>query len=598
MPRFPVLLLFFGLAAAAFLVPAPPVAPPRLSADPHDWPMYGRDVVGTRFNPAEQTLSPANVGQLEEKWRFPPAGSTEKIGAVHATPIVVDGCVYFGTVIGPSIYKLAPDGKVAWKYRNPDAAKPAASLLPTPFSLPTDGYITSPLVTEDTAYAVDLGGWIVALDRETGKERWKLSTRTGQFPGAHPSNCIFAAPILAEGKLIVAGGGFEHGIGADPKHECCDGRGFVAALDPLTGAALWKYDVGPEPKPLDPPVAIEDSYGKHVFRRGPSTSSVWCVPSYDAESRTLFFGTDAHNAPRQPTPDDPRLYTKHSCAVIAVDARSGAEKWVTQVNPDDVWNYALRGYDPKTGRYKDQSIGDTPKIFTIDVAGKPTKVVGCGCKNGVFYVLDAATGQILRQTPQYAAAPADPPNPPPHPRTLALPGLTGGLQTGCATDGRSIFTNGMDHSMRGTAASRATKDGPPTGGRVVCLSLDLGRERWRHERPKVAAVGGTEQKPAFTNVGDSVGSGIALANGVAYFTTAVSNRLVAVDMATGRSLKEIPLGPVWCGPSVSRGQVYVGLGNILFAPGDPDEAYYPKSFFGAVACFGLPEGARPNERGE
>src|SRR6476646_6767173 len=37
---------------------------------------------------------------------------------------------------------------------------------------------------------------------------------------------------------------------------------------------------------------------------------------------TIFFGTDTHNAPRQPTPEDPKLYTKHSCAVIAVDARS------------------------------------------------------------------------------------------------------------------------------------------------------------------------------------------------------------------------------------------------------------------------------------
>jgi len=118
--------------------------------------------------------------------------------------------------------------------------------------------------------------------------------------------------------------------------------------------------------------------------------------------------------------------------------------------------------------------------------------------------------------------------------------------------------------------------------------LDTQQENWRHERPKVKAVGGTTEKPAFTNVGDPVASGIALANGVAYFTTTVSNKLVAVDMCTGTVLKEINLGPVWCGPVVSRGRVYVGTGNLLFAPESPQEAYFPKSATGRVHSFGLP----------
>ena len=63
-------------------------------------------------------------------------------------------------------------------------------------------------------------------------------------------------PILADGKLIVAGGGFEHRLGAQPGYECCSGRGFVAAFKPEDGTLLWKYEVGPEPQKLDPPVAI------------------------------------------------------------------------------------------------------------------------------------------------------------------------------------------------------------------------------------------------------------------------------------------------------------------------------------------------------
>ena len=580
------LLVLVGREAATKAQPPDPTA--SVSEDPNDWPMYNRDAIGTRYNPGEKALAKDNVGKLVEKWRFPRADAKEKIGVVHAT-VVVHGYVYFGTLTSPTFYKLTPDGQVKWAYRNPEQAKKKPE-WGAAAGLPTEGFMNAALVTKDTVYVGDLGGTIYALNGATGKERWKLDTRVAPCPGAHSSNCIFAAPILAGDKVVVAGGGFEHGVAADPRHACCTGRGFVVALEPRTGKVLWKYEVGPEPKKLDPPVKIKDAYGEHVFHYGPSTSSVWCTPSYDAVSHTIFFGTDTHNAPRQPTKDDPKLYTKHSCALIAVDARTGAEKWVTQINPNDVWNYAMCGYDAKTGLYKDQSIGDTPKIFWLLVNGVWRRVIGFGCKNGGFYILDAATGEVLFQTPVYAGPPVHPPPMAPqlNPKTLALPGGIGGLQTGCATDGKAIYTNGTDMLRLGTSTDPRERFLPPTGGRVVAISLDTQQEFWRHERPKVKAVGGTKDKPAFTDVGDPVASGIAVANGVVYFTTTVSNRLVALDAKTGQVLKEIDLGPVWCGPVVSRGRVYVGTGNMLFAPGNPQEAYFPKSATGAVYSFGLP----------
>ena len=51
---------------------------------------------------------------------------------------------------------------------------------------------------------------------------------------------------------------------------------------------------------------------------------------------------------------------------------------------------------------------------------------------------------------------------------------------------------------------------------------------------------------------------------------------------------EIDLGPVWSGPSVSRGRVYVGTGNILFSPFDTKEGYFPKRLTGTLYSFGLP----------
>jgi polyvinyl alcohol dehydrogenase (cytochrome) len=590
--------LMQGVLGGALALALGAALPPGVDAqdDAGDWPMYNRDVLGTRHNPAETAIDRTNAGRLEEKWRFPARGSDQEVGVIHATPVVVNGYVYFGTATDPTFYKLTPDGKVRWSYRNPAygerRAKPAAPPGDDPprgsrFQSSADGILGSALVTADTVYFGDIGGWFYALDRATGAERWKLNARGKDFPGAHALNCFFASPILADGKLIVAGGALEQVYAALPLYPACTGRGFVAALEPRTGRLLWKYDVGPKPQPLDPPVTIKDSWGSHVFSFGPATSTVWSTPSFDEASGTIFFGTDTNTAPRRPTAADPRLDTRESCAVVALDVRDGSERWIRQISPGDVWTLAMRGYDPKAGRYKDQSIGDTPKPYTIPVDGTPTRVVGVGCKNGGFYVLRAADGQVVEQTPLYTGPPTYPLAPPPDRRVLALPGVIGGLQTGCARAGETIFTNGIDCVELATQESRSASGVPPTGGRVVALSLDTRTERWRHERPKVASLGGPPPKPVYKDVGDPVASGVAVANGVVYFTTVASGKLVALDAATGAVLKEVDLGPVWSGPSVARGRVYVGTGNTLFNPQD-FEAFFPKKYSGVLYSFGLP----------
>lgn len=395
-----------------------------------------------------------------------------------------------------------------------------------------------------------------------------------------------ASPVMADGNVVFGGGTLEQLFAGTFLYPGSTGRGFLVALDPKTGKVVWKHEVGPKPEKLDPPVVVDTSWGKFKFTSGPATSSVWSTPSFDPETNTLYFGTDVNTAPRQPTKDNPKLYTEDSCAIAAIDAASGKRKWNTQINPDDVWTNSMRAYDPKTGLYKDASIGDTPKIFTIDIDGKPTKVVGAGCKNGGFYILRAENGKIVKHTPIYTGPPTHPPAK--HdPRVLALPSPMGGLQTGCATDGRTIFTNGIDAIRLCTQDSAYAAGQVPTGGRVTATSVDLVTERWRHERPKIAAMGGTPEKPMYKDVGDVVASGIAVGNGVAYFTTVGSGKLIALDIANGNLLKEVDLGPVFAGPSLSRGRVYVGGGNTLFTPGD-SECFFPKKYTGGVRCFGLP----------
>ncbi len=547
------------------------------------WRSYNHDELGSRYNPAEKSLSPDNVSQLVEKWRFPNDSYDHTVGVIQATPSVVNGYVYFGTATYPAFYKLTPQGKVKWVYKLDSKPWAPRTTNQETRLVPALGIYSSALVPDDAVFFGDADGRFYCLERDTGDLRWKIDSRADGFPGAHEANVFLSSPILADGKVIIGGGAYEHATASSPGYECCSGRGSVIAFDPTNGEIAWKYDVGPEPEFFDPPIPISVSGVERVYHAGPSTSSVWSTSSYDADSHTIFFGTDVHNAPRKPTKDDPRNYTEHSAAIIAVDVRDGSEKWVSQINKGDVWNHTLPGRDQETGAYKDQSIGDTPKIYTTNIDGKPTKVLAFGCKNGGFYVLRAEDGKIVYETPRYTGPPVD--NPEVDPRTLALPSLIGGIQTGCAMDGDQLYANGIDKLV-----------GLPTGGRVTAISRDLQTEHWRHDRPLVSEVpvrGGTP----YHDIGDPIASGIAIANGVAFFTTMTSNHLVALDTSNGKSLKEIPIGPVFAGPSVSRGRVYIGTGNTLFSP-SPREDFFPKRYDGTLYSFGLPGEDETDRMGE
>lgn len=557
-----------------------------------DWSMYNCNLAGWRYNQYEKTLGRENVSQLELKWTFPAEGSNNTVGVIHATPSVVAGDVYFGTATFPAFYKVAADGTLCWVYRNPTRKTELPPTKGAPITAKlrsaasNGGIFCSALVDDGAVYFSDTGGWMVCLDAATGSERWKVDSRDSSFLGSHWNNTLMGSPIKADGKVVFTGGTLEQLFAGTKEYAGSTGRGFVVALDPSSGELLWKYDVGPKPEKLEPPVVVEGSWGKYRFEYGPATSSVWSTPSYDPESNVIFFGTDVNTAPRQPSSDNPSYHTEDSCAIVAIDAGTGKRIWNTQMNPGDMWTNAMRAYDPKTGRYKDAAVGDTPKIFMLDINGKLTKVVGAGCKNGGFSILRADDGQLVAKTPVYTGPPKHPPDD--HdPRVLALPSPIGGLQSGCATDGQTIFTNGIDAIRLSTQESPFAEGQVPTGGRVTATSLDLTREHWRHERPKIAEMGGTPGKPMYRAVGDIVGSGIALGNGVAYFTSVGSGKLIALDTSTGKTLKEIDLGPVFAGPSLSRGRVFVGGGNTLWNASE-FECFFPKQYTGSLRCFGLP----------
>src|SRR5712692_2732914 len=84
---------------------------------PGEWPMFNRDLAGTRFSPLAQ-ISARNVAQLTKAWSHPleqepySGGIT---GGSEFTPIVVKGVLYLATL--KSVLALdAESGKEIWRY--------------------------------------------------------------------------------------------------------------------------------------------------------------------------------------------------------------------------------------------------------------------------------------------------------------------------------------------------------------------------------------------------------------------------------------------------------------------------------------------------
>src|SRR4029453_2715866 len=95
-----------------------------------DWPMYNRDLAGTRYSPLTQ-INTKNVATLAPAWSYrlrPEPGRS--VPAIHnparsfeifqqVTPIVVNGVMYLPS--GNRVVALEPEtGKEIWRYELPE----------------------------------------------------------------------------------------------------------------------------------------------------------------------------------------------------------------------------------------------------------------------------------------------------------------------------------------------------------------------------------------------------------------------------------------------------------------------------------------------
>jgi len=321
------------------------------------WMSYGRDYSEQRYSPLKQ-ITVDNVSQLGLTWY---ADLAERGGSYETTPVVVDGRI-FVTAPWSKVYAFdAKTGKPLWKY---DPKVPGEWAVKLCCGIVNRGVA----VWKGKVIWGTLDGRLIAVNAKTGKKVWEV-----QATDRSKMHSITGAPRIADGRIFIGEAGSEF-------HQ----RGYLAAYDAQSGKELWRWWAvpGDPSKPFEQPElewAAKTWNGEWWKTGGGGTP--WDAITYDPVTDLVFVGT-GNGAPwpaevRSPGGGD-NLFTS---SIVALEAKTGKYRWHYQATPQDSFDF-----------------DNTQQLVTADLVidGEKKHVVMQAPKNGVFYVLEAATGKVLK----------------------------------------------------------------------------------------------------------------------------------------------------------------------------------------------------------
>ena len=330
-------------------------------SEPGNWIAHGRTYEEQRFSPLLK-INKDSVSDLGLAW-YKDMGTNR---ALEATPIVVDGIMFF-TSTWSRVYAVeAKTGKTIWKF---DPEVPGEWARKACCDIVNRGVA----VYEGKVFFASLDGRLFSLNAETGEKIWEVDTITDRSR----AYTITGAPRAAKGKVFIGNGGAEYGV-----------RGYVTAYDTETGKQVWRFFTVPG----DPSLGFEDPAMEMAAKTWKGTNwwefggggTVWNSIVYDPDFNNVYLGV-GNGSPwtreiRSPGGGD-NLFL---ASIVAVDADTGEYKWHYQTTPEDNWDYTA---------VQDMALAD------MEVDGEKKKVLLQAPKNGFFYVIDRSNGKVLRAHP-------------------------------------------------------------------------------------------------------------------------------------------------------------------------------------------------------
>ncbi len=338
------------------------------ASEPEQWLTYGGDYGETRHSALKQ-VNRDTVSDLGVAWvydmKFP--------RGVEATPLVVDGVMYVSGAWSVVYAIDAKTGEEIWTY---DPKVPGEAAIKGCCDVVNRGIA----VHKGKVFVGVFDGRLEALDATSGELVWSTLTVDQSKPYT-----ITGAPRVFKDKVIIGNGGAEMGV-----------RGYVTAYDTETGEQAWRFYTVPNPEKKPDGAASDsvfatlanDSWGNDgAWTTEGGGGTVWDSIVYDPVNDQVLIGV-GNGSPwnadiRDPNSNGDNLFLS---SIVAVDADTGSYRWHYQTTPRDQWDYTA-----------------TQQIMIAELPlgddGAPRRVVMQAPKNGFFYVLDAADGELISATP-------------------------------------------------------------------------------------------------------------------------------------------------------------------------------------------------------
>lgn len=355
----------FGLSLSAF---GQPVTDAMLANPPaEDWLMWRRTLNSWGYSPLDK-ITRANVAKLKKVWESPMGP-----GVQEATPLVHAGVMYLPN---PMDYIQAFDaatGQLKWEYKRQEPAD-LGKFIPVP-SINRNLAIYGDKIIDTSA-----DDFVFALDSATGKLAWETRIVDYREDPAQQT----AGPIIANGKIFST-----RGCEVKFTPQGC----VVTAHDAKTGKELWRTRLIPRPgEPGDETWGgMPDAARRHV--------GAWMVPSYDAQTNQLVFGTSVTSpAPKYKLAGNDKQYLYHN-STLALNANTGKINWYYQ-HIVDHWDLD----HPFERLILDTAVAPDEKEVTwinpkIKKGERRRVVTGIPGKTGIIYTLDLKTGEFLWARP-------------------------------------------------------------------------------------------------------------------------------------------------------------------------------------------------------
>jgi len=347
------------------------------SNPPGEWHNYGNDAGGTRYSPVAQ-IDRGNVGRLRVAWTYrtgetgglTPWGFT----AFEATPLMVDGTLFLSTPYNRVIALDPETGAERWRY-DPGAGLAHRVAVATSRGVSTwlDPAAPAGGACRRRIFVGTIDARLIALDAATGSPCADFG-RSGQVDlsegiAVSDGRCCYQ---VTSPPAIVSGLVVVGSSIGDNRAVDLE-RGVVRAYDARSGALRWSWDPIPT-RESDPARAtwVGDSW------RRTGAANVWSVMSVDAERGLVFLPTSS------PSPDfygGQRLGANlYANSVVALRAMTGEVAWHFQVVHHDLWDY---------------DVPAQPVLVNLTRDGRSIPAVVVATKMGHLYVLHRETGAPL-----------------------------------------------------------------------------------------------------------------------------------------------------------------------------------------------------------